>query len=175
MKKINTFNVQLINEDTCKIEAKCNLPLSNNQMLSSRINDNDNPQIKTSTFMLTSGSLNLSKTISNLSIQTMRISKNSISNSNVCNIYQSINDNDNENVSFDASVGNTILSTNSIVFVKISDKSIIYTLSTICNYYLHSNEVTPNKSDIMKNSLKQNLKSLNQISLSIMYVCMYVT
>lgn len=159
MKKQNTLNIQIINEDICKIEAKINPIQTNQSNRSSKPIDHDNTQLKSNTFMITSGSLNLSNTISNLSVQTMRISKNSniLQSNNLINNWGGlpveVSLADEDKISLYASLDDNInpnISTNSIVFLKKSDKNILYTPSTICNYYLHSNEVTPNKSEMNK-------------------------
>ena len=113
--------------------------------------------IMSNTNMITSGSLNLSNTISNLSVQTMRISKNSniLQSNNLINNWGNIpvemSQACDDKISLDASIDNPNISRTSIVFLKKpAEKNLLYTPSTICNYYLHSNEVTPNKSELNK-------------------------
>lgn len=181
--KRNAFNLQIVNEDFCKIEATVGTEnaCQNNQR--DLINNPRDQNANSNVFQTeTSSSLNFSKTIStsNFSIQTMRISNNTLVNSifnnnlnlgisaNSKNFEKSKNDSDFPEINFNKnqiideeeicnmqshrknpSIGSN-LSTNSIVFVKkveISNRSIFYTPSTICNYYQHSNEVTPNKTN----------------------------
>jgi hypothetical protein len=147
MKNKNTITISYLNDELCKIEAKC---------FPQKIFEGNN--LNTNSYMLTSGSLNLSKTISNLSVQTIRLSKNSlITSGRECN-------GQNKLVSFDISDDKEInLSTNSIIFNKDKRsehyiKGLNYTPSTICNYYEQSNEVTPCKFDKSSNTIINELK-----------------
>jgi hypothetical protein len=156
MKKQNTLNIQILNEDTCRIEAKINpIPAGNSTTFYKPI-DVENCQLRSNAYMLTSGSLNLSNTISNLSVQTMRISKTSniLQSNNLINNWGNIPveiSQADDKISLDASLDNPNISTQSIVFLKKpNEKNLLYTPSTICNYYLHSNEVTPCKNDMNK-------------------------
>jgi hypothetical protein len=67
----------------------------------------------------------------------------------------------------------SILSNNSVIYlnkdkkVEISNRSIFYTPSTICNYYQHSNDVTPYKNSNFFNFLsqKENSNSPNLVNI----------
>lgn len=182
LNNITTVNIKIFSDDHCKIEANCvtmkengiklshsqdrikyigETSLSNNNLLSSNNNE----------------SLNFSKTasISNMSVQTMRISNNNIndlSSSNKAIFIQeadisSQSDQDlveQGQTSRSVSNNNTSIIHNPNRREKPSEtKSIFCTPSTICNYFQHSNEVTPNKPRHpgSKNNFKLNLKNIN--------------
>jgi hypothetical protein len=177
MKNKNTFNIAILNDDQCRIEAKC-IPIGNSQLQNTSKLTEGSGGNKISACMITSGSLNLSKTISNLSFQTMRVSKASLFTSNLPSEPPSSSklpvDLD-KLISVEVSDGSidipVDLSTNSIVFVKKSEqflKGINYTPSTICNYYEQSNEVTPNKP--MTTSNNRLKLDLNDIHVNVSHV-----
>jgi hypothetical protein len=84
MKNKNSFNLSILNDEQCRIEAKC-LTLGNSQLNNSKMTIEENTATKNQNYIITSGSLNLSKTINDLSFQTVRVSKNSLTNSNIVN------------------------------------------------------------------------------------------
>jgi hypothetical protein len=207
------IKIQIFSDEMCKIETK-----SKDQAFHSVTSRNNNEEFLSEN--VNSGSLDFSKTVTNLSIQTMRVSKNSMGNSIVnfagsvrdsvnnltklSSLFQGYTSNKNEididNILIDDDsksfqtinsshqknkinqIGNTgdmpnqnDISSSSIIHVnpqkksEISNQSIFYTPSTICNYYQASNEVTPNKNVNFfdtTNTLKLNLRNLNLITIN---------
>lgn len=196
MYKRTHLNIEINDDASCKIDLDTSGSGNNH---TSKIQPNGTFSIvqdKYCSVDVSNGSLNFSKTISNASIQTMRISKNSLLSSLIQQnslhatdrkdqagsksfkkppIDSFINcedlveeDFEDEKCLSSSKLNSNRDSTKSIVLVKkdkaleISNKSIFYTPSTICNYYQHSNEVTPfhsnNTRDIMNSNVKQKLR-----------------
>jgi hypothetical protein len=167
MRNKNSFNIALLNDDQCRIEAKCFT--TNNSKLADEGGNKS--------YIITSGSLNLSKTISNLSFQTMRVSNSMITSNRIIEtqfykLDQLAPVDLDKLLSVEVSDAEVSpnLSTNSIVFTRGRSeqfmKNLNHTPSTICNYYQQSNEVTPNK-DVGKvtssnnNKFKLDLKDIH--------------
>jgi hypothetical protein len=166
--KKNSFKLKFVSQDECKIEATCDQ--QGNFVLNRDINSGMTNTINRLSIVNTinnSGSLNFSKTASNLSFHTVRISKNSVGGDLI--LGSSINFNfcpeDSVEISdYSEKPDDLKSSTASVIYVKKTNEknsSILYTPSTICNYYQRSNEVTPNKT-----SFKLNLKNLSNCTSS---------
>ena len=186
-----TLSIQIFDEEVCKIEAK--------SIISENLSQNRNfSKASNSGQIINSNSLILSETISDVSIQTFRISKNSLVVSNaykaenyslisedqdkklnpISNLKDVVSSNFNGNKdeldlgsiivedrdvmtsaiftrndqsNLEEIMNKSCISNHSVIAInqekksEAGNKSIFCTPNTICNYYLRSNDVTPNK------------------------------